>query len=61
MFKLEGMVKFKKDALSIKDTGSLAVVLKSFRNLRGMLDGLVDLLFLRLLFDRERPQSLLVF
>ena len=61
MFKLEGMVKFEKDALSIKDTGSLAVVLKSFRNLRGMLDGLVDLLFLRLLFGRERPQSLLVF
>ena len=55
------MVKFEKDALSIKDTGSLTVVLKSFRNLRGMLDGLVDLLFLRLLFDRERPQSLLVF
>ena len=61
MFKLEGMVKFEKDALPIKDTGSLAVVLKSFRNLRGMLDGLVDLLFLRLLFDRERPQSLFVF
>ena len=45
VFKVEGKVPVKKDILAIKDIGSLSVVLKSFRNLRGMLDGPIDLFF----------------
>ena len=45
VFKAEGKVPVEKDILAIKDIGSLSVVLKSFRNLRGMLDGPIDLFF----------------
>ena len=60
VFKVEGKVLVEKDILAIKDIGSLSVALKSFRNLRGMLDGHINLLFLAWLFHRERPQHLLV-
>ena len=45
VFKVEGKVPIEKDILAIKDIDSLSVVLKSFQNLRGMLDGPIDLFF----------------
>ena len=45
VFKVEGKVPIEKDILAIKDIDSLSVVLKSFKNLRGMLDGPIDLFF----------------
>ena len=45
VFKVERKVPIEKDILAIKDIDSLSVVLKSFKNLRGMLDGPIDLFF----------------
>ena len=44
VFKVKEKVPFKKDIIAIRDI-SVSVVLKSFRNLREMLDGPIDLLF----------------
>ena len=47
VFKVEEKVLVEKDLLAIRDTGSLSFVLKSFRNLRGMVL-LIDMLFFSL-------------
>ena len=56
VFKVDGKVPVEKDILTIADIGSLSGVLKSFKNLRGMLPGPINLLFLAWFFDRELPQ-----
>ena len=60
-FKVEGKVPVEKDILAIKDIGSLSVVLKSFRNLRGMLDGLIDLLFFSLVISQRTSSAFVGF
>ena len=56
---MKGKVPVEKYILAIKDIGSLTVVLKSFRNLRGMVDGSVDLLFSSLVLS-QRTSSVFV-
>ena len=58
VFKVEEKVLVEKDLLAIRDTGSLSFVLKSFRNLRGMV--LLICYFLAWLFCRELHEHLLV-
>ena len=53
VFKVEGKVPVEKYILAIKNIGSLTVVLNSFRNLRGMLDGPIDLLFYSLVVSQR--------
>ena len=53
VFKVEGKVPVEKYILVIKNIGSLTVVLNSFRNLRGMLDGPIDLLFYSLVVSQR--------
>ena len=61
VFKVEEKVPVKKDILAIKDIGSLSVVLKSFRNLRGMLDGPIDLLFFSLVISQRTSSAFVGF
>ena len=61
VFKGEGKVPVEKDILAIKDIGSLIVVLKSFRNLKGMLDGLIDLLFFSLVISQRTSSAFVGF
>ena len=53
VFKVEGKVPVEKYILAIKNIGSLTVVLNSFRNLKGMLDGPIDLLFYSLVVSQR--------
>ena len=59
--KYMGKVPVEKDILAIKDIGSLSVVLKSFRNLRGMLDGPIDLLFFSLVISQRTSSGFVGF
>ena len=61
VFKVEGKVPVEKDILAIKDIGSLSVVLKSFRNLRGMLDDPIDLLFFSLIISQRTSSGFVGF
>ena len=61
VFKVRGKVPVEKDKLAIKDIGSLKVVLKSFRNLRGMLDGPIDLLFFSLVTSQRTSSTFVGF
>ena len=61
VFKVEGKVPVDKDILAIKDIGSLSVVTKSFRNLRGMLDGPNDLLFFSLAISQRNSSAFVGF
>ena len=47
VFRAEGKFPVEKDVLAIKDVGLLSEVWNNFRNLLGMLEGPVDLLFFR--------------
>ena len=60
VLKVERKALVEKGILAAKDIGSLSFVLISIRNLRGMLDSLIDLLVLAWLFHRELPQRFLV-
>ena len=57
VFKVEGKVPVEKDILAIKDFGSLSVVLKSIRNLRGVLDGPIDLLLFSLVISQRTSSA----
>ena len=59
VFNVKGKIPVEKYILAIKDIGSLSVVLKSCRNLRGMLDGSIDLLFSSLVLS-QRTSSVFV-
>ena len=61
VFKVEGKVPVEKDILAIKDIGSLSVVLKTFRNLSGMLDGPIDLLFFSLVISLRNSSAFVGF
>ena len=57
VFKVEGKIPVEKNILAIKDIGSLSVILKSFRNLRGMLEGPIDLLFFSLVISQRTSSA----
>ena len=61
VFKVEGKVPVEKDILAIEDIGSLIGVLKSFRNLRGTLDGPIDLLFFSLVISQRTSSAFVGF
>ena len=59
VFNVKGKVPVEKYILAIKDIGLVSVILEIFRNLRVMLDGPIDLLFLSLVI-LKRTSSVFV-
>ena len=57
MFKAEGKVAVGKDILPTWDIGSLSEVWNNFRNLVGMLEGPVDLLFCRIFISESTSSA----
>ena len=60
VFKVEGKVSVRKDILAMGEIGSFSVVLKNFRNLRGMPDVPIDLFFFCFVIS-QRISSVFVF
>ena len=57
IFRVEGKFPIEKVILAIKDVGSLSEVWNNFRNLVGMLEDVVDLLFFRFFISESHSPA----